>query len=119
LLDSPSMEVLGLLPNSSNYTYLARLQPLEGSPAEALALYKPAQGESPLWDFPTGSIHLREVASYRLARFLGWPLIPPTITRQVAPMGVGSLQLFIPSESGRAFFEVQNRDPAELLPVAL
>jgi uncharacterized repeat protein (TIGR03843 family) len=119
LLGSPAMEVLGLLPNSSNYTYLARLEPPEGGRTEALAVYKPAQGESPLWDFPTGSLHLREVASYRLARFLGWPLIPPTVTRRKAPMGIGSLQLYIPSDSGRAFFEVRDRDLAELLPVAL
>jgi uncharacterized repeat protein (TIGR03843 family) len=119
LLGSPSLEVLGLLPNSSNYTYLARLEPPPGTKGEALAVYKPAQGESPLWDFPTGSLHRREVASYRLARFLGWPLIPPTVTRRQAPMGIGSLQLFIPAESSRAFFALRDARIEELLPVAL
>ncbi|HEY8811648.1 MAG TPA: hypothetical protein VIO86_04050, partial [Candidatus Dormibacteraeota bacterium] len=74
-MDAPRIELLGLLPNSSNYTYLARLETPSLAGGEALAVYKPAQGESPLWDFPTGSLHRREVASYRLARFLGWPLI--------------------------------------------
>jgi hypothetical protein len=119
LLDSPELEVLGLLPNSSNYTYLARLALPGRTEGEALAVYKPAQGESPLWDFPTGTLHRREVASYRLARFLGWPLIPPTVTREEGPLGVGSLQLFIRAESARAFFSVREERPEELLPVAL
>ena len=119
LLGASTIEVLGLLPNSSNYTFLARLETPGVAGGEALAVYKPAQGESPLWDFPNGSLHRREVASYRLARFLGWPLIPPTVTRKEAPMGVGSLQLFIRAESGRAFFQVRDNSPEELVPVAL
>ena len=82
-------------------------------------MYKPARGESPLWDFPSGSLYKREVAAYRLARFLGWPLIPPTVVRRQGPMGAGSLQLFIPSDSGRVFFDVREQRPADLLPVAL
>jgi hypothetical protein len=119
LLGAGSLEVLGLLPNSSNYTYLARLESQAGLAGETLAVYKPAQGESPLWDFPDGTLHRREVAAYRLARFLGWPLIPPTVTRRKAPMGIGSLQLFIPAESGRAFFDIRDAHLDQLLPVAL
>jgi hypothetical protein len=119
LLGASTIELLGLLPNSSNYTFLARLETPGVAGGEALAVYKPAQGESPLWDFPNGSLHRREVASYRLARFLGWPLIPPTVTRREAPMGVGSLQLFIRAESGRVFFQVRDNSPEELVPVAL
>jgi hypothetical protein len=126
LLAAGEMELLGLLPNSSNYTFLARLwatEPgvgaaAEGERASALAVYKPAQGERPLWDFPVG-LHRREVAAYRLARFLGWPLVPPTVTRTQAPHGPGSLQLFIQGESARAFFRVREERPSELLPVAL
>jgi len=119
LLGAPAFEVLGLLPNSSNYTFLAQLETPGVAGGEALAVYKPAQGESPLWDFPNGSLHRREVAAYRLARFLGWPLIPPTVTRRKGPMGVGSLQLFIRAESGRAFFQARDNTPEELVPVAL
>ena len=119
LLRAPKIELLGLLPNSSNYTFLARLELAGGSDDAALAVYKPAEGESPLWDFPAGSLHRREVAAYRLARFLGWPMIPPTVTRTEAPMGVGSLQLFLRAESGHAFFRVRDERHAELLPIAL
>jgi uncharacterized repeat protein (TIGR03843 family) len=119
LLRSPRVELLGLLPNSSNYTFLARLAELPAEAEAALAVYKPAEGESPLWDFPAGSLHFREVAAYRLARFLGWPSIPPTVTRQDGPMGAGSLQLFIRSTGGHAFFNIRDQRPQDLLPVAL
>ena len=122
LLEPGEIELLGLMPNSSNYTFLARLTQPDAAGqtgVKALAVYKPAEGEAPLWDFPLGSLHRREVAAYRLARFLGWPLIPPTVTRIDAPHGVGSFQLFIQAESGRAYFRLRDERLAELMPVAL
>ena len=119
LLRAATVELLGLLPNSSNYTFLARLETPGTDADSALAVYKPAEGESPLWDFPAGSLHRREVASYRLSRFLGWPLIPPTVRRVKGPMGEGSLQLFIQAESGRAYFQIREDRTQELLPIAL
>ena len=56
-----SLELLGLLPNSSNGTFLARVSSPDGE--EALVVYKPLRGESPLWDFPEGSLGRREVAA--------------------------------------------------------
>ncbi len=70
------LEILGLLPRSSNYTFLARL---DGG--DTLAVYKPRRGEAPLWDFPQGTLCQREVAAYVIARELGWPLVPPTVLR--------------------------------------
>ncbi|TMD09545.1 MAG: SCO1664 family protein [Chloroflexi bacterium] len=116
LLACPEVAVLGLLPNSSNYTFLARVS---GPGGEILAVYKPARGESPLWDFPSGTLHRREVASYRLARFLSWPAIPPTVTRKDAPMGVGALQVFVESRPGEDYFKIRQEREKELLPVAL
>ena len=113
LLDAPDLELLGLLRNSSNYTFLARL-----AGADLLAVYKPAAGESPLWDYPDGTLYRREVAAYRLARFLGWPSIPPTVVRAAGPHGVGALQLFIHSGDG-VYFETRANRPLELLPVAV
>ena len=49
LLDRGEMEVLGLMPWSSNGTYLVQL---ERGGDRAPAIYKPARGERPLWDFP-------------------------------------------------------------------
>ncbi len=90
------MELLGILRGASNYTFLARLQPL---PPDGLhAVYKPARGESPLWDFPAGTLYKREVAAYELSKALGWPRIPPTVVRKKGPHGVGALQLFIDAD---------------------
>jgi hypothetical protein len=100
LRELPEVELLGLLRRSSNYTFLARLT---GAGDELLAVYKPAGGESPLWDFPDGTLYLREVAAYRLARFLGWPVVPPTIVRESAPHGVGAMQLFVDAQADRHY----------------
>jgi len=99
LRELPEMELLGVLRRSSNYTFLARL----GPDPSLLAVYKPAAGESPLWDFPTGTLYRRERASYLLARELGWPRVPPTIVRESAPHGVGALQLFVEAQADRHY----------------
>jgi hypothetical protein len=96
LLELPEMELLGILRGASNYTFLARLGP---HPPDGLnAVYKPARGESPLWDFPAGSLYRREVAAYELSKMLGWPRIPPTVVRRDGPHGVGAVQLYIEAD---------------------
>ncbi|MDP9235678.1 MAG: SCO1664 family protein [Actinomycetota bacterium] len=92
MLERGEVEVLGLLPYSSNYTFLARLHSDE---SETLAVYKPDRGERPLWDFPPGTLAAREVATFRLSEVAGWHIVPPTVLRDEAPLGPGSLQLFI------------------------
>jgi len=101
LRELPQLELLGLMRRSSNYTFLARL----GPDPELLAVYKPASGESPLWDFPTGTLYRREVAAYRLARALGWPNVPPTVVRDEAPHGTGAVQLFIDADPKRHYLQ--------------
>ncbi len=90
------MELLGILRGASNYTFLARLEP--HPPAGLNVVYKPARGESPLWDFAAGTLYRREVAAYELSKVLGWPRIPPTVARHDAPHGVGAVQLFIEAD---------------------
>jgi hypothetical protein len=96
LLELPEIKVLGLLHGASNYTFLTRLGP--HPPSGLRAVYKPARGESPLWDFEAGTLYLREVAAYELSKVLGWPRIPPTVIREKAPHGIGALQLFIEAD---------------------
>lgn len=92
-----------LIPWGSNYSFAVALEDTAGR--EHLAIYKPRDGENPLYDFPDGTLFLREVAAYRLSRLLGWGLVPPTVIRD-GPMGVGSVQLYkAPTEPGPA------RDP--------
>jgi len=94
------IEVLGLMPDSSNDTLLARCHVDE---EECFAIYKPARGEAPLWDFPEGTLHRREVAAYVVADALGWPDVPPTVLRD-GPEGPGSLQLFVRFDAAQHYF---------------
>jgi hypothetical protein len=100
LRELPDVKILGLLHGASNYTFLTRLSP--HAPSGLRAVYKPARGESPLWDFAAGTLYRREVAAYELSKVLGWPRIPPTVVRPNAPHGVGAMQLFIDAD-GRHF----------------
>ncbi len=112
----PEVEVLGLLRGASNYTFLARLGP-HGKDG-LLAVYKPERGESPLWDFASGTLFKREVAAYELSKALGWPRIPPTVVRKTGPHGVGSMQIFVDADS-RHFLSEQAARPDEWKRVAL
>lgn len=107
-LASGDLEVLGALPNSSNAALLVRCVDGEDS---RIAVYKPMRGEAPLWDFPDGTLHRREVAAFELARALGWPRVPPTVLRD-GPFGPGSVQLFITFDPNEHFFtmEVERAD---------
>ena len=75
----------------SNYTFVVNVA-LNGE--EAMAIYKPRDGEAPLWDFPTGTLYKRECAAYLLSDILGWDLVPFTIIRE-GPYGIGSVQQFV------------------------
>jgi uncharacterized repeat protein (TIGR03843 family) len=100
------MSLMGLLPRSSNSTFLARVA---DGPDELLGVYKPRDGEAPLWDFPDGTLYRREVAAYVVARALGWPRVPPTLERE-GPYGVGSVQRFLPFDPHEHYFTMQD-DP--------
>ena len=105
LLRSGDIEVLGLLPFSSNYVFLSKVTAGED---ELLAVYKPQRGERPLWDFPAGTLAAREVAAYEVSAALGWGIVPDTVFREDAPLGPGSLQAFIEHDPERHFFTLMN-----------
>lgn len=81
----------GRMPWSSNATLLTTVSCGDDV---LQAIYKPERGERPLWDYPDG-LWRREVATYVVSDALGWGLIPETVVRSDAPMGVGSLQRFV------------------------
>lgn len=115
LLAQGEMEVLGLLPWSSNYTFLTTI---DDASLQCLAVYKPQRGESPLWDFPRGTLCLREVAAYLVSQALGWFFIPPTVLRD-GPQGLGSVQLFIDAEPEAHYFTFRDEHVPELQQIAL
>jgi uncharacterized repeat protein (TIGR03843 family) len=113
------LEILGAMSNSSNHTFLARASgdATAGVP-DLLSIYKPRRGESPLWDFPNGTLCKREVAAYIVAAELGWPSVPPTVLRQ-GPFGVGSVQLFVEFDPEHHYFTLERSHPQEFREVAL
>lgn len=114
LLTEGQIRPLGLMPRASNYTFLAEVG--DGD-RKALAIYKPRDGETPLWDFPEGTLCNREVAAFLLAEALGWPDVPPTVLRD-GPMGQGSLQLFVEADPRQHFFTLREDCLDAFLPVA-
>ncbi len=100
LLAAGAVEILGRMPWSSNGTFLAQVTSEESS---TMAIYKPGRAERPLWDFPDG-LWRREVAAFVLARALGWEMVPETVTRGDAPLGVGSLQRFVDADFEHHYF---------------
>jgi hypothetical protein len=113
-LTEGELEILGLLPRSSNYTFLARAT---AGDDEALVVYKPRRGEAPLWDFPEGTLCQREVAAYVVARALGWPDVPPTVLRD-GPEGEGSVQLFVEFDPKQHYFTMADVRPEDFRTVA-
>jgi uncharacterized repeat protein (TIGR03843 family) len=114
LLGTGELEVLGLLPNASNHTFLVRAT---GDGEELLAVYKPRRGEVPLWDFPEGTLCAREVATYVVSRALGWPNVPATVLRD-GPDGVGSVQRFVRFDPEEHYFTLAERFAEEFRRVA-
>jgi uncharacterized repeat protein (TIGR03843 family) len=101
LLKTGRIRVRGLMPDCSNYTYLADVV---SDGAQTLAVYKPARGETPLDDFPEGTLGKREVAAHLVSEALGWRIVPPTVYRASGPHGPGSLQLFIRADFQQHYF---------------
>ena len=66
---------------------------------DATCVYKPVQGERPLWDFPDGTLAGREVSAYLVSAATGWDVVPPTVLRD-GPFGTGMCQLWVDIDEG-------------------
>lgn len=91
---------LSMMPWSSNYTFLLSVR---HDDITTPAVYKPQQGERPLWDFPDGTLCYRELAAYLTSAELGWNLVPPTVLRD-GPRGLGSVQFYIDHDPQENYF---------------
>jgi hypothetical protein len=114
VLENSELRLLGLLPRASNYTFLGEVGDGAGT---IRVVYKPREGETPLWDFPEGTLCQREVAAYRMAAALGWPNVPPTILRD-GPHGEGSVQLFVEHDPSEHYFTLRETRPDDMRAVA-
>jgi uncharacterized repeat protein (TIGR03843 family) len=95
----------------SNYTFLVGL---DAGPGKYLrAIYKPRDGERPLYDFPSGSLYKREYAAFLVSRALGWPDVPLTLLRE-GPHGPGVFQLFVEHDPQVTYFDLIGQHEDEL-----
>ena len=115
LLERGDLEILGLLPRASNFTFLARVS--DGA-EQILAVYKPRSGEAPLWDFEEGTLAAREVAAFVVADALGWPWVPQTVLRE-GPQGLGSVQRFVAFDPDKHYLTMQRDHPDAFRRIAL
>jgi uncharacterized repeat protein (TIGR03843 family) len=92
-LVAAELTLTGRITTASNATFL-------GSIGDVVVVYKPIAGESPLWDFPQGTLAHREVAAYLVSQAFGWGVVPRTWLRD-GPLGRGMVQLW------------QEQDPAQ------
>src|SRR5260370_422228 len=118
LLREGRIKARGLLPDCSNYTYLAQVRGREG--AETLGVYKPAEAETPLDDFPDGTLGEREVAAYLLTLALYWQVVPRAVYRDRSSLWPGSQEPgFAQSPSARAAWPMTDdpRSPARVGPI--
>ncbi len=100
LLTEGTIELVGRVAGSSNLTFVVGLTLGDDY---AWAIYKPELGERPLADFERG-LHGRERAAHLLSTWLGWDLVPATVVRADAPMGLGSLQWFVEGNQAEHHF---------------
>lgn len=115
-LHQGKIKITGRFVYGSNFTFLAQVS-WQGESFDAV--YKPTQGERPLWDFPEGTLAAREVAAFITNRMLGWQDVPPTVLRDDGPSGGGSLQQFVDLEGARHYFELEPGEKQQLRRVAL
>ena len=117
LLKTAKIDLEGEFVHGYNYTFLVKVQP--GEAESFLAVYKPQQGEQPLWDFPANTLAHRETAAFMVSQALGWHLVPPTVYRTDGPFGPGSIQIFVDHDPNHHYFNFTDQEFQALRPVVL
>jgi uncharacterized repeat protein (TIGR03843 family) len=115
LLARGELRPLGLLSGASNGTFLCEASDGDRT---ALAVYKPRDGEAPLWDFPEGMLWRREIAAYEVSAALGWPDVPMTVAGE-GPLGPGAVQAFVEHDPAKHFFLLRSGRSETFMRVAL
>lgn len=89
-----ALTLTGRLLTASNATFVGTVDTAAG-PVEVV--HKPIRGERELWDFPTGTLALREVAAYRISAAGGFDVVPYTALVD-GPFGPGSTQRWVEAD---------------------
>lgn len=116
-LHDGAIELVGRIAWSSNAIFLVEVTaPVEGTADDETAdplrgVYKPVQGERPLYDFPPG-LGRREAAAWELSAALGWESVPETAMVD-GPLGEGSVQRFVEVDYENHYFTMMEEgDPS-------
>ena len=115
LLREGELSVEGRLLDASNATLYCATT-LDG--VTAACVYKPVQGERPLWDFPDGTLAGRELAAYLVSEASGWDVVPPTVMRD-GPFGSGMCQLWVDVDETVDLSELARSDHPDLRRMAV
>lgn len=122
LIAEGDLDAIGRLVAASNVTLLCRVTlPAagpDGADLEGGAIYKPVQGERPLWDFPDGTLAGREVAAFLVSEASGWGIVPPTVLRD-GPFGPGMVQLWMDVDEDVDRVALVNDDDPRLRRIAV
>ncbi len=110
-LSTGVLELQAQIVTGNNAVFLAHVAAAEvnGDSEPLRCVYKPADGEQPLWDFPGKRLAPREVAAYLIDQAAGWNVVPPTVLRD-GPLGAGSCQLWVDSDDAVTQFDVLSPD---------
>lgn len=84
--DAAELELTARITTASNATFLGSIDGVE-------VVYKPIDGEQPLWDFPGATLAHREVAAFEVSEVFGGAVVPRTWLRD-GPFGQGMVQLW-------------------------
>jgi uncharacterized repeat protein (TIGR03843 family) len=103
VLTEGELDLEGRVLPASNVTLVAQARLGRHS---VRCVYKPVSGERPLWDFPDGTLALREVAAYTISEALGWNVVPTTVLRE-GPLGPGMVQRWCEPET--------DQDPVDIV----
>lgn len=101
-LHAGELALHGRIMPASNATFLADIGDLR-------VVYKPVQGERPLWDFPDGTLANRERAAYLVSHSTGWNVVPETVLRD-GPHGFGMVQRWCDSDEPATAVDVVPAD---------
>jgi len=115
LLKKAEITDCNLLHRGSNYVFIVTLV---NKRREIKAVYKPRRGETPLYDFPDGTLYKREYAAFLMSQALEWSLVPPTVIRS-GPFGIGTVQCLVDTGNRADYDSVMSKDLSRLKQVAL
>lgn len=106
VLAQGSLDIEGRLLTASNASFYGTVT-LDG--VALGCVYKPVQGERPLWDFPDGTLAARERAARVVSAAGGWGVVPPTVLRD-GRFGLGACQLWVDVDEEAALVDVLGLD---------